>query len=268
MQPKAKPSKKYANCRPDISAVVCSLLNLFAGPGGLGEGFSAFRPNSGDGAFKIVLSVENDPSAHKTLALRSFYSQFPEGQVAPEYFEYLSGCRGKYPADYLFSLPHLRRQATAAMNEARQLTLDKDNRDIHKAISEALGDRPGPWILIGGPPCQAYSLVGRSRNRGVNDYQPENDHRSFLYREYLKVVATFSPDVFVMENVKGMLSAKIGGENVFTRIREDLLCPARALRTRDRRVSYEVIPFVQDVSSYERPFRLPDRKRRSRKQAD
>ena len=225
------------------------VIDLFAGPGGLGEGFSAFRSKTEDVAFQIALSVENNPSAHKTLALRSFYRQFPSGQVPPEYSEYLAGSRGKYPEDDLFSIPRLRRQVAAALQEARQLTLGRNNRAVNSAISVALGKSPGPWILIGGPPCQAYSLVGRARNRGVDDYRPENDHRNFLYREYLKVVARFSPDIFVMENVKGLLSAEVGGENVFSRIREDLLCPARALRSRDRRITYEVFPFVQGDSS-------------------
>ena len=227
------------------------VIDLFAGPGGLGEGFSAFRSKSGDAAFDVVLSIENDPSAYKTLALRSFYRQFPDGQVAPEYFEYLSGCRGKHPEDDLFSIPRLRRQVSAALQEVRQLTLGRENRAVNRAISEALGKSPGPWVLIGGPPCQAYSLVGRARNRGVPGYEPENDHRNFLYREYLKVIARFSPDIFVMENVKGMLSATVWGQNVFSRIRDDLSCPARALRSRDRRITYETFPFVRREDTFD-----------------
>lgn len=225
------------------------IIDLFAGPGGLGEGFSAFRTNSGDSPFKIALSVEKDPSAHKTLALRSFYRQFPDGEVAPQYYDYIAGRLGKDPDDSLFMIPGLRKRVAAARTESQQLTLGKDNRAANKAIADALGKKTGPWVLIGGPPCQAYSLVGRSRNRGVAGYEPEKDHRNFLYREYLKVLARFTPDVFVMENVKGLLSARVGGENVFSRIREDLLCPARALRTRDRRVSYEIFPFVQNTGS-------------------
>ena len=79
--------------------------------------------------------------------------------------------------------------------------------------------------MIGGPPCQAYSIVGRSRNRGVKDYKAENDHRHFLYREYLNVIAEFRPAVFVMENVKGMLSSKVQERQLFEQLRAQGLLP-------------------------------------------
>ena len=99
------------------------IIDLFAGPGGLGEGFSAFRTRSGDSPFKIALSVEKDPGAHKTLALRSFYRQFPDGQVAPEYFDYIAGNRGKDPEDDLFTISSLRKQVAAARTESQLFPL-------------------------------------------------------------------------------------------------------------------------------------------------
>ncbi|MFD2882994.1 DNA cytosine methyltransferase [Pseudomonas lini] len=51
-------------------------------------------------------------------------------------------------------------------------------------------------MLIGGPPCQAYSIVGRSRNQGKADYSAENDHRHFLYKEYLRIIKERKPAVF------------------------------------------------------------------------
>lgn len=218
------------------------IIDLFAGPGGLGEGFSAYSNGSLDRAFRIALSIENEPSAHATLTLRSFYRQFPGDQIPAAYFDYLAGHLGRHPEDGLLRLSEFRREAESARAEAQLLTLGKDTRAINKAIQEALGNKPGPWVLVGGPPCQAYSLVGRARNRGVADYRPEGDHRNFLYREYLKVISRFTPDVFVMENVKGMLSASVAGRNMFPKILNDLECPARALRTRDSRVEYELIP--------------------------
>ena len=77
-------------------------------------------------------------------------------------------------------------------------------------------------VLIGGPPCQAYSLVGRARNRGTVGYAPELDHRNFLYEEYVRILRELEPDVFVMENVKGMLSASVAGRKIFQHVREDL----------------------------------------------
>lgn len=224
------------------------IIDLFAGPGGLGEGFSSFSNDNSEREFQIALSIENEPSAHQTLSLRAFYRQFPSGRAPDEYYDFLRGSLGRYPDESLFHTPHLRKEVSAVKAEARCLTLGKGNRAINKAVEEALGKRPGPWVLIGGPPCQAYSLVGRARNRGKKDYRAEDDHRNFLYREYLKIISRFSPAVFVMENVKGILSANVGGTDVFDQIRQDLGCPAKALMTRDRRHQYEIFPFVQPAS--------------------
>lgn len=220
------------------------VIDLFAGPGGLGEGFSAFEHHKGVRPFRIALSVEKEISAHRTLELRAFYRQFAPGHAPKEYYEYLAGERGRYPDDGLFGLIKYSRQINASRKEARKLELGKDNRAINEEIQQALGSRPGPWVLIGGPPCQAYSLVGRSRNRGKKDYKPEEDHRNYLYREYLKVIARFRPPVFVMENVKGMLSANVGGEQIFQNVLRDLRCPARSLRADATRTEYHVVPLV------------------------
>lgn len=67
------------------------VIDIFAGPGGLGEGFSAFKTPEGDQPFRISLSVEKDPCAHETLKLRSFYRQFPEGEAPDEYYQVLRG---------------------------------------------------------------------------------------------------------------------------------------------------------------------------------
>lgn len=80
-----------------------------------------------------------------------------------------------------------------------------------------------------GPPCQAYSLVGRARNKGKEDYKAEEDHRHFLYREYLRIVHKTQPAIFVMENVKGILSSRVSGQKVFHDILRDLSDPGAAL---------------------------------------
>jgi DNA (cytosine-5)-methyltransferase 1 len=225
------------------------IIDLFAGPGGLGEGFSAYENSSGDRPFQIALSIEKEASAHQTLTLRAFYRQFPPGEAPQEYYEYLAGERGKYPDDDLFRIGRLQKAVTKAKTEAMNLTLGKDNRTINKHIQAALGNHLDNWILIGGPPCQAYSLVGRSRNKGIKGYKLEQDHRSFLYKEYLRVIAKFRPAVFVMENVKGMLSAKVDGTKIFPTILSDLECPKKALRSRDVHTEYEVFSLVTPHSS-------------------
>ncbi|MCD9146786.1 DNA cytosine methyltransferase [Pseudophaeobacter flagellatus] len=77
-------------------------------------------------------------------------------------------------------------------------------------------------IVIGGPPCQAYSLVGRARAKGKIGYVPEEDGRHYLFREYIRVLDRLRPAAFVMENVKGMLSSTVESRLVFEMLMEDL----------------------------------------------
>lgn len=203
------------------------IIDLFAGPGGLGEGFTAI--NRTRNRFSIAVSVEMDAFAHKTLLLRAFYRQFKYDQVPDDYFNFIKS--GKYSLKALNELlEKYPRQGTAARNEALCLELGKDDEEIFKSIENAIGnskaDKEKPLVLIGGPPCQAYSLVGRARNKGIEDYSLDKDKRSKLYREYLRILARFQPAVFVMENVKGMLSAVVDGDKVIKQITKDLQDPA------------------------------------------
>jgi len=232
------------------------IIDLFSGPGGLGEGFSAFRDSTGLHPFKIGLSVEKEASAHRTLQLRAFYRQFPDGEAPEIYYDFLAGKLGKDP-EIIYREPAFRKKAKDAAEEARQFTLGEDNRSINVAIDKALGKRNAPWVLIGGPPCQAYSLVGRARNRGIAGYDAQKDHRNFLYREYLKVIAKFQPAIFVMENVKGLLSAKVGGKSIFEEIKNDLQCPARALSTNDKRQEYTIYSLTTSSNTSDDLFIQP-----------
>ena len=81
------------------------------------------------------------------------------------------------------------------------------------------------WVLIGGPPCQAYSLVGRSR-RQETVLDEDKDIRVGLYKEYLRIIAKHNPAIFVMENVKGLLSAKTKENgSIYSKILNDLRDP-------------------------------------------
>ncbi|MGX9854562.1 DNA cytosine methyltransferase [Limimaricola variabilis] len=110
-----------------------------------------------------------------------------------------------------------------AEHEARCLTLGSDEArgPINAAVAAAKAGFD-ETVVIGGPPCQAYSLVGRARNRGIQGYKAEDDHRHFLFREYIAVLRALHPAVFVMENVTGMLSSTVGGKHVFEMVMEDL----------------------------------------------
>ena len=85
------------------------------------------------------------------------------------------------------------------------------------------------WVLIGGPPCQAYSIAGRSRRARESLEKFESDEKHFLYREYLRIIRKHKPAVFVMENVKGMLSSQHGGSPIFGKIVADLSSPGDGL---------------------------------------
>lgn len=200
------------------------VVDLFAGPGGLGEGFSSV--NDGE-SFSILVSAEMDPAAHSTLKLRAFYRNLKArgGNALDCYYSF---CNGNASA------PYDKQTLSAwqdAESEAQQLTLgnEDDNSKLYNIIDNAKLDKSKPWLLIGGPPCQAYSLVGRARNRGIEGYKAESDHRHYLYREYLKVIQKYKPAVFVMENVKGILSSKVDGKRIFHSILFDLSDPDRAL---------------------------------------
>ena len=82
-------------------------------------------------------------------------------------------------------------------------------------------------MLIGGPPCQAYSIVGRSRRR-EKVLDETTDERVGLYKQYLRILAVHNPSVFVMENVKGLLSAQTEDSRVFSKILKDLADPVTA----------------------------------------
>jgi len=199
------------------------VIDLFAGPGGLGEGVSSVTDGNGIKPFKIGVSVEKEPSAHKTLTTRAFYRKIKilDGGLE-DYFNYV---RGKLTREEIFDL--YPQQAQEAIYETLEepRALGEDNDLIHTRIRELITTHQGPKVVIGGPPCQAYSLAGRSRNAGIKDYKAEDDHRNFLYKEYLKVLSIAQPDVFIMENVRGILSAKIDGNVMFPQILEDLRDP-------------------------------------------
>jgi DNA (cytosine-5)-methyltransferase 1 len=201
------------------------VIDLFAGPGGLGEGFSSLRGSDGHHRFRIALSIEKDPAAHGTLELRAFFRQFAAGAAPAQYYALL---RGEPSRSALFAaFPN---QAQAARQEAWLAELGAvDATLVNRRISVALSGATR-WLLIGGPPCQAYSVVGRARNSANPKYKPENDARHTLYLQYLKIIAEHWPPVFVMENVIGLLSARLHDQQLFQRILQDLMTPAASAK--------------------------------------
>jgi DNA (cytosine-5)-methyltransferase 1 len=240
------------------------VIDLFAGPGGLGEGFSSIIRGDGARAFKIKLSVEKDEHAHRTLELRAFFREFPIGRAPDDFYEYLAR---KITRQELFQ-----RHGQAAHRASSEAWLAElgspatTDSKVDERIRAAVGTRKD-WVLIGGPPCQAYSLVGRSRligagkNGRVDDGTDESmearraqkarrkkyeaDPRHELYKHYLRILAVHRPPVFVMENVKGLLSAKLREEHIFDRILGDLADPAAAMpQSAAEDVTYELVPLA------------------------
>jgi DNA (cytosine-5)-methyltransferase 1 len=214
------------------------VIDLFAGPGGLGEGFSSLR-RAGCSLFKICLSIEKDAFAHQTLELRAFFRQFMHRQAPSEYYQYLAGEISRADLFAKFSA-----ESEAARNEALLMELGADDPGVvDAAIRKACGSSKD-WVLIGGPPCQAYSLVGRSRRK--NDPKFATDEKHLLYEKYLRILAVHRPPVFVMENVKGMLSATVNEAGIFRKIRDDLADPLPAVPEADqtRALGYRLFSLV------------------------
>ncbi len=235
------------------------VVDLFAGPGGLGEGFSAY--NKPDNHFKIQLSIEKDIVAHQTLTLRAFYRQFGWGNAPDEYYNFITS--NKYDERKLYKLLGEFSKGAVAQVEALCLELGIHNNLISRKINEAVRNRireNKPWVLIGGPPCQAYSLVGRARNKAKTGWSLETDDRSELYQEYLKILARYQPAVFVMENVKGMLSVELNGERLIDKITDDLKNPNESIKVKpqgEQVYEYKLYSIVKEHDPDE-PFEPED----------
>ena len=197
------------------------------------------------------MSVEKEASAHKTLSLRALYRAVKGTKDSALYHNYLANEMSRSELQL-----HLR----DAWEHADQETLNgpqalgESNELIHRRLRELKREKTGePWVVIGGPPCQAYSLVGRSRNKGIKGYRPESDTRHFLYKEYLEVLSIIQPDIFVMENVKGILTSKIEGERIFPTIRKDLQHPSKALNGQSEKgKTYRIYSFAVKSNEHSR----------------
>lgn len=237
----------------DRSSRTVGVVDIFAGPGGLGEGFSNFRLPSGVHPFEVLASAEMEVSAHATLVLRTFMRLVARQtgstpQVYYDFLERIASGKGQQPrpAQYFGTgkwAPFWSEAETRAMN----LTLgqDADNQRLYERIADVrrAHDR---MVLIGGPPCQAYSLVGRARQRNVAGFRTKGVPKHFLYRQYLRILADFGPAVFILENVKGILTSVVGGHEMFDAITSDLSNPAAALgeatRHQTRESRYVLLP--------------------------
>lgn len=181
-----------------------TFIDLFAGAGGLSEGFVA------DGGFIPVAHVEMNPYAAMTLKTRTCYYYLKENNRLDEYRSYQ---RGEITRDELFARMPNGMLDTVINKEISDTT----TTEIFDLIDEILENAniQNVDIVIGGPPCQAYSLIGRAKDPD----NMRNDPRNFLYRQYVRFLNRYRPRMFIFENVPGILTAN-NGETFQSIIRE------------------------------------------------
>ena len=166
-----------------------NIIDLFAGAGGLSEGFV-------QAGFNPIAHVEMDKDACDTLRTRACYHYLVANGQKDVYYSYL---KGEISRDTLYkSVP------SKIVDSVINVEISDDTiKSTFKKIKKLAGSKHIDFI-IGGPPCQAYSLLGR------HDKRMEDDPRTRLYLQYGKFLQEFHPNGFVFENVPGLLSAKKG----------------------------------------------------------
>lgn len=185
-----------------------NFIDLFSGAGGLSEGFvrAGFHP---------IAHVEMDKAACNTLKTRAAFHYLKEKGNSDYYDAYLTA---KVSRQQLHEV--LPKNIYASIINS---SIGPDqNRQIHREIA-SLKNGSSIDLIIGGPPCQAYSLVGRARSKDGM----KGDPRNLLYVQYAGYLEKYEPKMFVFENVMGLLSANSGSyldamQNLFMKKGYDL----------------------------------------------
>jgi len=168
-----------------------TFIELFAGAGGLSEGFirTGFQP---------VAYIEMDNYSCLTLKTRLAYYYLKEQGKSALYYDYI---KGDITREQLYSYIPQNLLCSVINEEIKQDNLNelfnKVETNIEKNNIKQIN------ILLGGPPCQSYSLIGRARD----PYRMKNDKRNYLYKLYTEFLKKFKPEIFVFENVPGLISA-------------------------------------------------------------
>ncbi len=198
-----------------------TFIDLFAGAGGLSEGFirAGFTP---------IVHIEMDKSACETLKTRTAYHYFRRKGKLEIYKKYLQEKNENGSGQTLWN-----KVPEQIMSSVLHRTIGEDTiEEIFQKVDELKGEKQID-VIIGGPPCQAYSIVGRARmgERVLED--PRNE----LYKYYVMFLERYSPQMFVFENVLGIYTAKEGG-------------PIRDLEALVKNAGYQMEMHVQNASDF------------------
>ena len=164
-------------------------LDIFAGAGGLSEGFlrAGYAP---------VAHIEMDKAACYTLKTRLAYRWLSNHQQTVTYTRYLN--REISRKEFYAAVPE------ELLKSVLNYEISENNlKEIFQRVDQLLNGEPLD-LIVGGPPCQAYSLIGRARD----DNGMVGDKRNYLYILYAEFLRKYHPKYFVFENVTGLLSAK------------------------------------------------------------
>ena len=173
-----------------------TFIDLFAGCGGLSEGLLSSNK------FEALAHVEWELPMVNTLRNRLIQKW------------------GHSESDSIKRVVHFDIQKTDELingnwnNDSKKLYSSSNHVDIVNYGLTGLIDKQKVDLIVGGPPCQAYSIHGRA----TDSKSMKNDYRNYLFESFAKIVDFFKPEVFIFENVPGILSAKPGGTLVTERI--------------------------------------------------
>ena len=168
-----------------------AVVDLFAGAGGLAEGF--LRQG-----FRSVACIERDPFACQTLMTRHAYWALKRRSRLDLYEGYMRGIVGRQ------DIYNAVKTSPVLCSEIGDPTLQQLAADINRNMRRIGIEKID--VFAGGPPCQAYSVIGRARD----PHRMKNDPRRQLYKYYVDLLRLFLPQMFVFENVPGILSVDGG----------------------------------------------------------
>lgn len=194
-------------------------IDLFAGAGGLSEGFI-------QSGFRVIGAVEKELWACETLKTRHIYHHLKNSNQIEDYWEYCRNTLSPYEItqnrEKIYQRhPGLKEEIENTIwqaefgNPLREKNVHSAAHIIELLEKSAMFHNSDVNFILGGPPCQAYSIVGRSRMGEA----ARDDQRNYLFKYYYEVVKHFQPDFFLFENVPGIITANEG--LIFKMIQED-----------------------------------------------